>query len=285
MHAKLFLSLVITTLIASTTAKIRCDAQEECIDYYQRGSSSCPSDYTSIIFQHPGQTPEVQCERPCTDAEQKQCTAQLCSGYKPECETRKIPILSSCRRTLELCEGPVKMPEHLCTEESMDRPVQYNPETGTCHALKPSRRATVVAQIFYSREREQTPETITMTCTGLSDSGLEQYMSEVRKNKDVSWEGKSGKGNKKLENHGAAVKDYAKGCYIGNGDIQSLVPIIEKECRAAQSQTGFETAFETDRETDDSGGMLGNSCCPIFMKSIGQSENIGLACYGKPSNA
>lgn len=154
------------------------------------------------------------------------------------------------------------MPERLCIEEYMHRPVQYDPETGICHALKLSRNATVVVQ-FTPGFRGETL-TITTTCKGLSNSGLKQYMSEVRRNKDVSWTGKSMVMSKKAE-------DYEQGCYVGNGDIESLITIFQKECRAAQSLTGLETAFKTERENNTL-NLVDDSCCPIYLARMGQPD-------------
>lgn len=49
MHAGLLLSLVMSSLVTSTVAKIRCNTQDRCIDTYVSRTNGCASNYISYL--------------------------------------------------------------------------------------------------------------------------------------------------------------------------------------------------------------------------------------------
>lgn len=249
MYYWLYGLIAITSLITNTTASIRCSHYDSCIDYIVPGVGRCGDDYTRLHNLVRGHTLEIACERPCTEAEEKKCLADLCKKDIEECN-RNPKSLVNCKRALHNCEGPVKMDKGICTEEYMERTVKaLEPSTMMCSIDKDGERAKEMqglhtVSITKSMFDYGSPDIpFVVSCAGLSNKGATEFKQKVS--------------STILSVCGVVhpnTPDSYSCTYAGAPDsVKVLMERLRAACDQAQAAIGHKTVFNVPEGTFEDG--------------------------------
>ncbi|PLB45868.1 hypothetical protein P170DRAFT_429045 [Aspergillus steynii IBT 23096] len=184
--------------------------------------------------------------RDCNDAEQKQCDAELCTRNKHDCDEYHSTRVSFCRRARQLCDGPVKTEEKICTLQDMGQPVRYVSTAGVCsiddsvdlpkYGSGDETISFVVNLVRSSAvsqgHHDDLVQTLRFTCDHLSTHGASGYTEKVRNTEGLIHWGR-----------GKAIYGMTHDRAVFDG----LVKTAKQACAQEQRAFGLETIFESEK--------------------------------------